>query len=167
MTDPRLGEGLLPAIRKLPAGSGVIFRHYQLDVLERRRLFAVVRRICAQRGHMLLLAGAAREAACWHADGFHARIGNHPTMRHSAPVHNLREIHEARRSGAHLFFLSPLRQTRSHPGQRVLGPRRFGELARFCHPAKVIAMGGMSRAQAAKWSRKIIYGWAAIDAFRN
>lgn len=167
MTDPRLGSRLLPAIQKLPAGSGVIFRHYEMEETQRRRLFAAVRRICARRGHMLILAGCPYVAARWHADGFHRRNGSHPTMRHSAPVHNVSEIREALRNDAGILFLSPLLQTRSHPGQPALGPSRFRQLAQLCHPAKVIALGGMNRAHAAKWPRKLVHGWAAIDAFTN
>ncbi|MEW6576319.1 thiamine phosphate synthase [Sphingorhabdus buctiana] len=165
MTDPRLGSRLLAAIQKLPAGSGVIFRHYELEERQRRQLFAAVRRICARRGHMLILAGEARDAAQWHADGFHRRNSRHRAIWHSAPVHNLNEIREALRNGAGILFLSPLRQTRSHPGQPALGPSRFGQLARLCQPAKVIALGGMNRAQAAKWPQTMVHGWAAIDAF--
>ncbi|HEX4874657.1 MAG TPA: thiamine phosphate synthase, partial [Sphingorhabdus sp.] len=167
MTDPRLGDRLLSAIRKLPAGSGVIFRHYELDMGERHRLFAAVRKICVRRGHKLILAGTKSEALRWHADGFHQRTGHHPLMLHSAPVHNLREIRQAHRWGAQILVLSPLRQTRSHPGQRPLGPIRFGQLARCCQPSKVIALGGMNRAQAAKWPRTLVHGWAAIDAFEK
>lgn len=166
MTDPRLGDDLLAAIRRLPAGSGVIFRHYHLQACERRRLFAAIRRVCVQRGHVLLLAGDVRTATRWGADGFHGRGGHHPALLHSAPVHDPREIREARRFGAHLLFLSPLRLTRSHPGQATLGPMRFARLARLCRPAKVIALGGLNRAEAAKWQSGLVYGWGAIDAFK-
>lgn len=165
MTDPRLGDGLLAAIRRLPAGSGVIFRHYALPDGERRRLFAEVRHVCRLRGHRLLLAGDPSVARRWGADGFHGRSQNGRHGLHSAPVHNVREIAVARRNGAILLFLSPLHATRSHPGQRPLGPSRFARLARLCGPALVIALGGMTRAQAAKWPRKLVHGWAAIDAF--
>lgn len=165
MTDPRLGDGLLAAIRRLPSGSGVIFRHYTLPDDERRRLFAEVRHVCRLRGHRLLLAGDAHTARRWGADGIHGRGRNAIGGLNSAPVHGLREISEARRNGAALMLLSPLHATRSHPGQRPLGPSRFAQLARLCSPALVIALGGMTHAQAAKWPRKLIHGWAAIDAF--
>lgn len=167
MTDPRLGDGLLAAIRRLPAGSGVIFRHYALPDGERRRLFAKVRHICRLRGHRLLLAGDARLARKWGADGVHGREARLHMGLQSAPVHNVREIAEARRNGAILLFLSPLYATRSHPGKRPLGPSRFVQLARLCHPALVIALGGMTRARAAKWPCELVHGWAAIDAFSS
>lgn len=165
MTDPRLGDRLLAAVRRLPAGSGVVFRHYGLPDDERRRLFSEVRHVCRLRGHRLLLAGDSLVAHRWGADGFHGRSPNRGGGLHSAPVHGPVEISKARRNGAVVMFLSPLHATRSHPGQRPLGAARFSQLARLCRPALVIALGGMTRAQAAKWPQKLVHGWAAIDAF--
>jgi thiamine-phosphate pyrophosphorylase len=165
MTDPRFGDGLIAAIRKLPMRSGVIFRHYALAPKERRALLAKVRRVCVQRGHVLLLADSAAFGRNWQADGVHGRSAKLATGLRSASVHNAREIAQGRQDRADLLFLSPLRTTRSHIGQRPLGPMRFGQLAAQCKPAKVIALGGMTRAHAAKWQGKAIHGWAAIDAF--
>jgi thiamine-phosphate pyrophosphorylase len=166
MTDPRLGAGLLAAIQRLPFGSGVVFRHYQLDDDQRRRLFSKVQRICRRRGHMLLLAGGEKQAMRWHADGFHGRSAGRRTT-HSAPVHNVREIAEAKRVGATLMLLSPLYPTSSHPGARPLGLTRFNQLARLAHPAKVIALGGMTRNRAHSLDARTVHGWAAIDAFKK
>ena len=52
-------------------------------------------------------------------------------------------------------------------GARALGAMAFHRLALLCRPALVVALGGMNRAAAAKWSRNIVHGWAAIDAFRR
>jgi thiamine-phosphate pyrophosphorylase len=41
----------------------------------------------------------------------------------------LRELRRAEAGGAALLFLSPVFQTRSHPGAATLGPRRFAQLA--------------------------------------
>jgi thiamine-phosphate pyrophosphorylase len=166
MTDPKLGDGLLSAIQRLPFGSGVVFRHYQPVLSERRKLFERIRRICARRGHILLLAGEPRLARRWKADGVHGLAPGTATIR-SAPVHNIREIAKARRMQADLIFLSPLCATSSHPGSRPLGPIRFAQLAKRAVPAKVIALGGMTRAKAAMWRQGSIHGWAAIDAFRK
>ncbi|MEQ1551921.1 thiamine phosphate synthase [Sphingorhabdus sp.] len=167
MTDPRLGDELLASIQRLPMGSGVIFRHYQLDATQRRKLFAKVRRVCAKRGHIVFLAGDGATARAWHADGVYGRRRSASLHLHSAPVHNAREIAAAKRFRADILFLSPLRATQSHPGNRPLGPVRFKTLAKMCQPAKVIALGGMNRAQAAKWPCSLVHGWAAIDAFRT
>jgi thiamine-phosphate pyrophosphorylase len=152
MTDPRLGEVLLPAIQRLSARSGVIFRHYDLSDSERWRLFAQVRRICARRGHLLLIGGLDH--------------GRH-TGAVSAPVHNLRELAEAKRLGIPLLFISPVYATGTHPGARPLGLSRFKQLATRAKPAKVVALGGMTRNRARSLDKRLVHGWAGIDAFRK
>lgn len=166
MTDTRFGDGLLPAIRRLPFRSGVIFRHYDLAHVTRLALFRQVRRICRQRGHMLLLAGDERTARCWHADGYHARGGQRRSgnMVRSAPVHDLRELAEAKRNGVDLMLISPVFATASHPGAVVLGRGGLMRLAKLAPGLKVIALGGMNATKAALLA---VHGWAAIDAFRR
>jgi thiamine-phosphate pyrophosphorylase len=166
MTDPRLGGGLLAAVQKLPYGSGVIFRHYQLAEQERHLLFRQIRRICKRRGHKLLLAGPDALARRWYADGFHRRATGNAGL-HSAPVHSAREIADARRAGAQILFLSPLHTTRSHPGSRPLGLTRFMALAGLAYPSKVIALGGMTRNRAHALDKRLVHGWAAIEAFKK
>ncbi len=161
MTDPRLGDGLQAAVRKLPAGSGVVFRHYQLATNERLVLFQQIQRICCRRGHILVLAGADD----WGANGVHGQKRSRPTQILTMPVHSLREIRSAQKLGADLMFLSPVRATRSHPGARALGIIQFSRLARLAGTTKVIALGGMTRNKAQMVTKHIAYGWAGIDAF--
>lgn len=72
------------------------------------------------------------------------------------------ELIAAERAGADLILLSPVFATRSHPGAPVLGPVRFGLLARQAR-TPIVALGGMT----AKRARALpdAYGWAAIDAW--
>lgn len=152
MTDTRLGDDLFSAIQRLPLHSGVVFRHYELGEGERQRLLAKVRRICARRGHMLLRAGME-----------HGRIAG----AFSAPVHNGKELKEAKRLRIGLVFISPLYATNSHPNAKALGLLRFKQLAALAKPAKVIALGGMKRNRARSLDKGLVHGWAAIDAFRK
>ncbi len=161
MTDPRLRDRLLAAVRGLPRGSGVVFRHYDLPEAQRAALFARIRRICRQRGHMLLVAGTVIRGG----DGVHGRTRKGHAGLRSMAVHDLKEISDAKRMGAALLFLSPLHATRSHPGARPLGMMRFAMLAKRARPAKVIALGGMTRSRAQMIKSHVAYGWAAIDAF--
>jgi len=155
MTDERQGDGLWRALERLPRGAGIVFRHYALPRRERAALFAKMRRIAAARGHTLIVAGAPLPGG----DGTHGRAGR--GLR-TASAHNLRELKAAERAGADLVFLSPVYPTRSHPGARPLGPRRFALIA---HQAKVsvIALGGMDAAKARSLGGA--YGWAGIDAW--
>lgn len=168
MTDARFGEELIPAIRRLPASSGVIFRHYHLPPDERRKLFRAVRRACRQRGHLLFLAGHEHIARHWHADGFHdRRDSGRSRLLHSAPVHSRRELSEARRRGVDLIFISPVFATQSHPDAKILGRLAFNRLAQQAGSAAVIALGGVTRATARTLNPSTTHGWAAIDAFRK
>lgn len=163
LTDPRLGDGLQAAVRKLPLGSGVVFRHYDMAPSERLSLFRQIARICRQRGHVLVLAGQED----WRADGVHGRGRIRPVQILSMPVHSVREIRDAQKLGADLMFLSPIFPTGSHPGARALGLLQFSRLACLAAPAKIIALGGMTRNIAQAISNRIAYGWAGIDAFRR
>jgi thiamine-phosphate pyrophosphorylase len=160
MTDERMGDRLIPAVRNLPKGSGIIFRHYSLPNARRRALFQTVKAIARARRCTLLLGGEHKCALGWRADGSHGRHRGAVT----APVHDLREMRRAEASGAMLLFLSPIFSTASHVGAKPLGHMRF---ARLVNQARlpIIALGGMS-AKRAKTLRQIgCYGWAAIDAF--
>jgi len=169
MTDPRFGEYLLPAIKRLPLRSGVIFRHYALTPNVRLALFRKVRRICRQRGHILLLAGLEADARRWRADGFHARTGCRQSGRmiRSAPVHNRRELSEARRNLVDLVLVSPIFDTTSHPGAPTLGRPGLIALTRIAGFCKVIALGGMNARKARTLDKRVAHGWAAIDAFKS
>lgn len=167
MTDPRFGDDLLAAIRRLPFGSGVIFRHYEMPERQRRALFRKVAHICRQRGHVLVLADSENTAIRWHADGFHRRCAAHSNIISSAAVHNRRELAAAKRHGADIVLISPLFATASHKGQRPLGRLAFNRLAAQAGDMAVIALGGVTKQKARTLDPRFIHGWAAIDAFRK
>lgn len=165
MTDERQGDALWTALARLPRGAGIVFRHYSLAPGERRRLFERVRRIAARRGLVLVLAGDARTARAWGADGCHGRDAAGPRAGlRTMSAHSARELVTARRAGADLVFLSPVFATRSHPGGGTLGRVRFGLLARQA-AMPVIALGGMDGGRARALAALGASGWAAIDAW--
>lgn len=155
MTDERQGEGLWDALERLPAGGGVVFRHYSLGSAERLATWMAVKSIGRRRGLVLLSARGPLPGA----DGVHGRRG---AGIRTASAHNLRELRAAEQSGADLVFLSRVFPTRSHPGATVLGPWRFALLARQVR-IPVVALGGMDAAKAR--TLRGAYGWAAIDAW--
>ncbi len=124
MTDDRFGEDLLPAIRRLRSGSGVIFRHYDLDDTARRSLFGQLRKICRQRGHMLLLGRdqSRRHYAGGQTDFIQGPAGASRCCSRSAAVHNRCRISTKRCATAQTsIFISPIFATGSHPDGKVLG----------------------------------------------
>jgi thiamine-phosphate pyrophosphorylase len=166
MTDERMGAALLPSVRALPKGSGIVFRHYSLPAKERRALFNLVRRTARARRLWLLLGGSDRLARHWKADGAHHRSATKPNGWRSAPVHTVRERLAAERAGANILFVSPIFATRSHPEGKGLGRVRFGLTIRNAKKP-VIALGGLNAARAKGLKSFGIWGWAAIDALSH
>lgn len=137
MPDP------LPAIARLPPGSGVVFRHDGHP--GRAALARAVSRLCRARRLALVVAGDARLAADAGA-GLHLRggrrgpgpagrwLGRHGAAHGSgrrlltSSAHGAADLVRAARAGADAAFLSPLLPTASHPGGRALGPVRWAAL---------------------------------------
>lgn len=155
LSDARNDAVLERALKRLPRGSGFVFRHYHLPDGERRRRFDRLARIARARDLCVVLAGSAWLAQRWRADGSY---GSHRDAM-LASAHDLRELRRASRAAA--VLLSPVFPTRSHPGGKVLGPVRFRLLA-VRSSVPVIALGGMNphTARRLRWPR-----WAGIDAF--
>jgi thiamine-phosphate pyrophosphorylase len=162
LSDERNDSVLEEALRRLPRGSGFVFRHYHLPPEERVARWFALLRVARARGHLAILADSALTARGWGADGLYGPArALYPTSRlvTLATAHTLREIAEANRARADAVLLSPAYSTRSHPGAPSLGPVRFRLLARHAR-MPVIALGGMTPRTARRlaWPR-----WAAID----
>ena len=160
ISDPRNDAMLETALKRLPRGSGFIFRHYHLPPAARRARFDRLARIARGRGHLVILAGSAKEARVWGADGAYGsseQLTRGPATLRLVTVHSLHELRQARRADAAL--LSPVFPTNSHPGGAVIGAVRFLLLARHAR-CPVIALGGMSPARARQLGAP---RWAAID----
>jgi len=156
MTDERMGDRLWPALRRLPPGSGVVFRHYSLPPAERRALFRHVRRVARARG--LLLSVARPQGLGW-GNGVHGGSGR-PAL--TWPAHGRAEAVAGARAGA-MLFVSPVFPTRSHPGAPTLGPARAAAIARgLC--VSVVALGGMTPKRFRRVRSLGFTAWAAIDA---
>jgi thiamine-phosphate pyrophosphorylase len=162
LSDERNDAVLEQALRRLPRGSGFVYRHYHLPPEQRVVRWFALLRVARAHGHLAILADSALTAREWGADGIYgAARALWPTrdLVTLATAHSLREIAEANRARADAMLLSPVFQTRSHPGARVLGPVRFRLLAKRA-AMPVIALGGLDPRAARRlgWRR-----WAAID----
>ena len=166
-TDERNDAFLERAVMRLPRKSGIVFRHYHLQEGSRQTRFDEIKKLARRRGHIVILAGTPALARRWRADGVHGRMTRRSgkgRLLHSAPVHDAREIRQAKHGGADIFFLSPIFSTRSHPGLRPLNPAQTRCLTALCDGA-VIYLGGMNRQRYRMRRSHRTHGWAAIDAF--
>ena len=150
LTDARNDHLLEPAIRRLPRGSVVVFRHYHLDPGPRAARLEQIARLARVRGVAVVLAGPGYGPA---------RLLSARRGLRLATAHDMRELASAARAGASAVLLSPVFPTRSHPGGKVLGPVRFNLLARLS-PIPVLALGGMDLA---RFRQVRAHGFAAID----
>ena len=161
MTDERMGDRLWAAIEALPRGAGIVFRHHATDRGERLALFERVARIARRKRLILVRAGPerlGRGEAGGHGD---VRLF-YPGLR-SWPAHSRAEAVSAKRAGAEIVFVSPVHRTRSHPGERSLGPLRAAAIVRGLGLTP-IALGGMDARRFARMRGLGFHGWAAIDA---
>lgn len=82
----------------------------------------------------------------------------------SASCHNRRELEYAQSLGVDFAVLSPVRQTRSHPGATPLGWKAFRQLVDECD-VPVYALGGMTVDDIEQAWQSGAQGVAAIGAF--
>lgn len=162
LSDERNDPALEGALRRLPRGSGFIYRHYHLQPEERVARWFELLRIARARGHVAVLADSSLTAREWGADGLYgAPRALYPTsdLLTLASAHSLHEIGLANRARADAVLLSPVFPTRSHAGATTLGTVRFRLLTAQAQ-MPVIALGGITAGSARRlaWPR-----WAAID----
>jgi thiamine-phosphate pyrophosphorylase len=162
ISDARNDAAIERVLAHLPRGSGLVFRHYHLPRPERRARFMVLESLARRFGHVVVLAGKAREARTWRARGAYGapqRLARGPRTLRLVTVHSLRELARAHRARADAVLLSPVFATASHPSGQVLGPVRWKLLAARSQ-VPVIALGGMTAHRARGYG---IARWAAID----
>ncbi|MES3084473.1 thiamine phosphate synthase [Sphingomonas faeni] len=158
MTDERMGDALWPALRRLPPGSGVVFRHYATPERERRALLRRVIRVAHARRLTVVVAGKSTIDA----DGVHGRARTHGIR--TWPAHSRSEALAGKRARADALFVSPIHVTRSHQGAAGIGSARAMRIGRGLG-IPMIALGGMTESRWRRIQRFGFHGWAAIDAW--
>lgn len=161
VSDARNDAALERTLRRLPRGSGLVFRHYHLGPEARRARFTELNRLAHSCGHIVALAASPVEGRRWGADATYGpprSLARGPAMLRLVTAHSMRELTQAMRARADAILLSPVFPTRSHPGQGALGPAKFRLLAARAQ-VPVIALGGMDARRARQL--KALH-WAAI-----
>ena len=151
MTDERMGNALLSALRHLPPGAGVVFRHRETPRKERHALWLAVRRIATARRLFVVSVGALPGTRGHHG-------GRTPT---TAPAHDRRQA-IANRAAAYLF-VSPVFPTRSHSDANAIGPMKAARIANGLG-SRVVALGGMDAHRFCRIAHLEFNSWAAIDS---
>jgi thiamine-phosphate pyrophosphorylase len=113
---------------------------------------------------VLGVAGDADLAAEVGAQLVHNPRANPRHLPFSRSAHSRAGALTACRAGASLIFLSPIYETRSHPGRAAMARQLAAQIVAGC-AVPVIALGGMNRARIAELEDVGFYGWAGIDAW--
>ncbi len=166
MTDAARAPDPDIVARTLPAKAALILRDY--DAPDREALAKRLQSICADRGVLFLVGGDRALAEKIGADGAHFPAWMTPEslspMITSAACHNDAEIQRAGDAKVDLALVSPVFQTRSHPGQQSLGADAFKLMARRAS-IPVLALGGVDETNVRQLAGPNVAGFAAISAF--
>ena len=141
ITDARLGD-VIAVVRRLPRGTGVLVRQHELSRSERHRLLRRLRWL--GRGHNLLIVDEA--SGC------------------SSKVHDVPELRQALLRRSEIIFVSPMHETRTHPGWSPLPRMGAAALVRLsCRP--VLALGGKNARRFRAMKALGFAGWGGIDGW--
>lgn len=171
VTDEHRGDDPLAVAARLPAGSWVIFRHY--DAPDRSILAIKLAIVCRKRRLKLLVARDPMLARKLKS-GLHLPDGlaAHPTsvIRRwkglTVAAHDRLGLVRAARLGADAALLSPVFPTLSHPGAKPLGLLAFRRLVRGAK-LPIIALGGIDRTSVSLLRNAPIAGIAAVGALSS
>jgi thiamine-phosphate pyrophosphorylase len=172
VTDPRRTPDPVAVARRLPPGSGVVFRAFgAADAVDiGRRLAAVAR----DRRLTLLVGADVGLARTVRAGGVHLPerlLHRAPAIRAAWPdavltsaAHSRAAVARAARMGVDAVLLSAVFASESPSAGAPLGVLRFSALVRAA-ALPVYALGGVDERRAALLARSGAVGLAAVSAF--
>jgi thiamine-phosphate pyrophosphorylase len=166
-TDPERVPDPVAAVRRLPRGAAIVYRHFGAP--ERKRIARQLAELCQARGLTLLVGADPGLAEDCGADGVHwperlapKQRGNHFRLVTGA-AHNARALRHAERAQLDACVLSPVFPTKSASAHAPLGLFRASWLARRC-AVPVIALGGVNARNAHRLIGRGFAGLAAVEA---
>lgn len=170
MTDDARDVDWVQATAALPRGAAVVVRHREPRA--REALARRLKRVCAARGVLLLIADDPSLAMRVRANGVHvpqrrgaklaAIKARFPRWLVTASGHHAAAVMAARTAGADAVLIAPVFETASHPGRGALGPVRFAALA---DGPNCYALGGVDAASVQRLAATPACGIALIGGW--
>ncbi len=168
-TDPARTPHPEAIVRRLPRGSGVVYRSFGApDALETGRRLA---RIASGRGVLMFVGADIGLAIAINAHGIHLperlsrRSGVNSRLRGrfvlTAAAHGLRPALRARRLGLDAIVVSAIFPSQSPSAGPPLGPRRLAALVRSAK-MPVYGLGGVNARTVKALTRTGVIGGAAV-----
>lgn len=169
LTDPARVADPAQVVRTLPAGSGMIYRHF--GAADRQEVAAELGALCRQYQIDFLIAADPALARQVSADGVHWPEARLPDARkwrgrfklQTASAHSLLAVRRARRAGMDAVLCSTVFASKSATASSPLGVHRFRALANRAD-MPVYALGGVAADNASRVAS--VSGLAAIDGLR-
>ena len=169
VTDQARVADPLTLVARLPRGSGVILRDYEMP--KRAELAGALMGLARRRDLRLLVAGDGRLAESVGAAGLHLPEARrcealiwrtrHPKWLITVAAHSAAALLAAAQLQADAALLGPVFPTESHPGSSTMGAAGFTALAQFS-PLPVIALGGLNERNVDQLYPSPVVGIAAI-----
>jgi len=168
LTDPKRTPDPVAVAEALPAGMGVIYRHF--GATDRETTAHVLAETCAKRGLQLLIAADPELALTTGADGVHwpeallasATKWHGKFALQTASAHSPAAIRAAYRAGLDAALVSSVFASNSPSASAPIGLSRFRSWI-GATPLPVYALGGVNADNAG--SVAAIAGLAAIEGF--
>ena len=166
-------EQLLHGAQCLPHGSLLRLRQPHLHDEAYADLARELAAVCRASNVNLMLdrdpaLAKMLEVAGWHASAAQLRtLTQRPIASDqwfAASVHNEEELRLAQKLGVDFLVIGAVQATASHPGENVLGWKRFAELVSQAN-APVYAIGGVGPAQQVQAFTHYAQGTAGISAY--
>lgn len=168
LTDPDRTPHILEAVRNMPAGIGVVLRHF--GAADAPAQAARLADLCRAQNRTLLISADPAMARDVGASGTHwpARLaGRIPAARRTfrgglvtMSVHTVAELRMARAAGADAILVSPVFASDSPSAGRPLGLPRLAAITRSAGRA-VYALGGIDASTAGRTAR--LSGLASVS----
>ena len=174
MTDALRTPDPLQIASRLPRGTAVVLRHYNIQ--ERYALAKKLKRVCQDKSLLLIIAEDARLAESVGAAGLHLpewavtrpQPGHRRWCRLSnriltAAVHSSQALQRAQKMNVDAVLASPVFPTSSHPDRAATGVSGFARQSRSAL-VPVIALGGVTEVTAPRLIGTSCAGLAAIGS---
>jgi thiamine-phosphate pyrophosphorylase len=171
MTDPDRTPDIIGLAKRLPAGSGLIYRHFGAQ--DRHETAACLVDIAAERGILILIGNDPELARITGADGVHWSERSIGQLHHrrargdlrvfTAAAHSPAALRRAAAAGADAVFYSPVFASLSPSAGRPKGHLAASALARSTQ-TQIIALGGVNNRSAKRLKGLGFFGIASVGA---
>jgi len=196
-TDGKKIDDLNQVLKKLPRGSNIVFREYNLEAKDRLSLIQKLLPIIKRNNHKILIGKDFEIATKIKAQGVHfadkdltKKYNKHSLTNFnlwqvrslclrkkiifSIALHNLKHLNYIKKLQPDIIFLSPVFASSSHKNQRFIGFFQFVKMIKIIlhkttpnYLNNIIPLGGINLHNLRRLNKVGVAKFGAIDFFSN